>query len=49
MQGLEDHCFRFTSDELFNGLPAQLVDVRNTKKESVSYLVFRCLDKILVA
>ena len=26
MQGLEDHCFRFTSDELFNGLPAQLVD-----------------------
>ena len=24
MQGLEDHCFRFTSDELFNGLPAQL-------------------------
>ena len=26
MQGLEDHCFRFTSYELFNGLPAQLVD-----------------------
>ena len=26
MQGLEDHYFRFTSDELFNGLPAQLVD-----------------------
>ena len=26
MQGLEGHCFRFTSDELFNGLPAQLVD-----------------------
>ena len=26
MQGLEDHRFRFTSDELFNGLPAQLVD-----------------------
>ena len=26
MHGLEDHCFRFTSDELFNGLPAQLVD-----------------------
>ena len=26
MQGLEDHCFRFTRDELFNGLPAQLVD-----------------------
>ena len=26
MQGFEDHCFRFTSDELFNGLPAQLVD-----------------------
>ena len=25
MQGLEDHCFRFTSYELFNGLPAQLV------------------------
>ena len=25
MQGLEDHCFRFTSDELLNGLPAQLV------------------------
>ena len=22
MQGLEDHCFRFTSFELFNGLPA---------------------------
>ena len=26
MQGLEEHYFRFTSDELFNGLPAQLVD-----------------------
>ena len=26
MQGLEDHYLRFTSDELFNGLPAQLVD-----------------------
>ena len=26
MQGLADHCFRFTSYELFNGLPAQLVD-----------------------
>ena len=26
MQGLEDHCFRLTSEELFNGLPAQLVD-----------------------
>ena len=26
MQGLEDHCFRLTSNELFNGLPAQLVD-----------------------
>ena len=26
MQGLEDHCFRFTSYELFNGLSAQLVD-----------------------
>ena len=26
MQGLEDHCFRFTSDELFTGIPAQLVD-----------------------
>ena len=26
MPGLEDHRFRFTSDELFNGLPAQLVD-----------------------
>ena len=26
MQGLEDHCFRFASDELFNGLPAKLVD-----------------------
>ena len=26
MQGPGDHCFRFTSDELFNGLPAQLVD-----------------------
>ena len=26
MHGLEDHRFRFTSDELFNGLPAQLVD-----------------------
>ena len=26
MQGFEDHYFRFTSDELFNGLPAQLVD-----------------------
>ena len=26
MQGLEDHCFRFNSDELLNGLPAQLVD-----------------------
>ena len=24
MQGLEDHCFRFTSDEFFNGLPASL-------------------------
>ena len=21
MQGLEGHCFRFTSDELFNGRP----------------------------
>ena len=27
MQGLEDHCFAFNSDELLNGLPAQqLVD-----------------------
>ena len=26
MQGLEDHYFRFASDELFNGLPAKLVD-----------------------
>ena len=26
MQGLEDHCFRFTRDEFFNGLPAKLVD-----------------------
>ena len=26
MQGLEDNCFRFTSDELFNCLSAQLVD-----------------------
>ena len=26
MQGLQDHCFRFTGDELFNGLLAQLVD-----------------------
>ena len=26
MQGLEDHYFRFTSYELFKGLPAQLVD-----------------------
>ena len=26
MQGLEDHCFRFTSYELFNGLPGRLVD-----------------------
>ena len=26
MQGLKDHCFRFTSDELFNGLQAQLVE-----------------------
>ena len=26
MQGLEDHCFRFTSYEFFSGLPAQLVD-----------------------
>ena len=25
-QGLEDHCFRFTSDKLFNGLLSQLVD-----------------------
>ena len=24
MQGLEDNCFRFTSDELFYSLPAQL-------------------------
>ena len=30
MQGLEDHCLRFTSDELFNGLPAQLVDKWST-------------------
>ena len=27
MQGLEDRCFRFNSCELFNGLPAQLVDM----------------------
>ena len=26
MRGLEDHCFRFTSNELLNGLPAQLID-----------------------
>ena len=26
MQGLEDHCFRFISDELSSCLPAQLVD-----------------------
>ena len=26
MRGLEDHCFRFTRDELFNDIPAQLVD-----------------------
>ena len=26
MQGPENHYFRFTTDELFNGLPAQLVD-----------------------
>ena len=26
MQGLEGHYFRFTSDELFNGVPARLVD-----------------------
>ena len=30
MQGLEEHYFRFTSDELFNGLPAQLVDEWST-------------------
>ena len=39
MQGLEDHCFRFTSDELFNGLPAQLVDEWSTwgVKAAVGY------------
>ena len=26
MQGIGDHYFRFNSDELFNGLPAKLVD-----------------------
>ena len=26
MQGLEDHCFRFTSDESFNGCQAQMAD-----------------------
>ena len=39
MQGLEDRCFRFTSDELFNGLPAQLVDEWSTwaVKAAVGY------------
>ena len=26
MQGLEDHCFRLTRHEFFNGLPAQPVN-----------------------
>ena len=39
MQGLEDNCFRFTRDELFNGLPAQLVDECSTwgVKAAVGY------------
>ena len=39
MQGLEDHCFRFTSDELFNGLPAQLIDKWSARgvKSAVGY------------
>ena len=39
MHGLEDHCFRFTSDKLLNGLPAQLVDTWSAWgiKAAVSY------------
>ena len=39
MQALEDHCFRFTSDEFFNGLPAQLVNKWSawSVKAAVSY------------
>ena len=39
MQRLEDRCFRFTIDELFNGLPAQLVDEWSTwgVKDAVGY------------
>ena len=39
MQGLEDHCFRFTSDLLFKGLPGQLVDKWSARgvKAAVDY------------
>ena len=42
MQGLEDHCFRFTSDKLFNGLPAQLIDKWSARgvKAAVGYTSF---------
>ena len=29
MQGLEDHCLRFTGNQLVNGLPSQLFDERS--------------------